>query len=612
MQYSGPVVPSRFTASRPARRTTRSGLALIALLLLAACSSKTTLKSAAPAAAEPGAGGHAGAAAPALDAGLVLPDASDAALAAPGVELDCASAAEQHGNAGCRFHAVPIAQAVVEGSCFAIFVANPGSQPATIKLERAGQNLPLGRSARLPRGSGRELSYLPLEQDRIPPGQVAIVFLAQTDGQLFARCPSVVMPAVTGQTSLHLGIEGGANAGLGSSFHLVSDRPVIAYQVFPYGGGSSAVTSATLLLPEESWGKSYLAVHPAQTGFPPTVGRLVAVVAAQDDTTVTMRPTVAVGGAGGVPAIAQGALGTIKLRAGQYVELGHPTGDLTGSVIAADKPVGLFGGAPCLQLPKETCCCDSAHQQIPPLAAWGHEYAAVHHPSRAAGTGKEESGPWRLVGAVDGTQLSYDWTSPAPPAGAPMALGRGQVVEFTSADPFVVHSQDAEHPFYLAGYMTGGMAFDGAGDPEFVNVQPTAQFLSSYVFFTDPSYPETHLVVVRRKGSDGKFADVRLACSPAPLIGWQPLGEVEFTRVALSTGNWQPAIVGCDNGQQRMESTAPFGVTVWGWGSKATGVGDPAGQYPHTPLPPWYTRFASYAYPAGASVGRVNQIVVIP
>lgn len=578
---------------------------LALLACAAACSGKSAIKPA----AGPGAGGAPpavdAAAPPAVEAGIVLPDVPAADLPAAMVDLDCAAAASQRGHAGCRFQAVPIAQSAVLGSCFAMFVVNPGSQPATIRLAHRGKVVALERSARLPRGSGQALELVKLEGDRIPPRDVAVVFLAQSDAQAFARCPSVVMPAVSGQTALKVGVADDPPAGIGAAFRLESDRPVIAYQVFPYGGGSSAVTSATLLWPEEAWGKSYLAVHPVQNQNPEAVGRNVAIVAAADDTTVTMRPTADVGGAGGVPAIARGALGSFKLMAGQYVELAHPRLELTGSVIAADKPIGVFGGAPCMQVPATPCCCDSAHQQIPPIEAWGSEYAAVRFKSRAPG--REEVVPWRLVGAVDGTRLSY---APAAPAGAPAMLMKGQYVELSTGEPFVVKSQDALHPFYLAGYMTGGADFEGAGDPEFVNVTPVAQFLSSYVFFTDPTYPETNLVVVRRRGTDGQFSDVRLGCSGA-LAGWKPLGELEYTRADLSTGAWKP-LGGCNNGRQEMSSAAPFGVTVWGWGTSATGAGDPAGGYPFQALPPWYTRFASYAYPAGASLGKVNEVVVVP
>jgi IgGFc binding protein len=593
---------------RPGNSLLAAALLGTAGAVLGACGEKANLKPAAGAAA-PGTGGASGSAPAPSDAGAIaLPDAAtDLPAQTPTVELDCAGAAKLQGNAGCRFHAVPIAQGAVPGSCFAVFIANPGGQPASVQLFRNGERLSLARAGRTPTGSGRALGYRRLENDQIPAGEVGILFLAHSDDQMFARCPVEVMPAVVGRVGLELGADPDEPvAGTGSSFQIVTDRPVVAYQVFPYGGGSSAVTSATLLLPEESWGRSYLAVHPVQNNAIP-VARVVGIVAAADDTTVTLRPTNAVGGEGGVPAIAGGALGTLKLKAGQYVELGHRTAELTGSVIAADKPIGVFGGAPCLQIPAEPCCCDSAHQQIPPVSAWGHEYAAVRYPPRV--TGQEEAVPWRIVGAVDGTKLTY---RPAAPAGAPATLARGQFVEFTTAEPFVVQSQDAEHPFYLAGYMTSGEPFGGAGDPEFVNVAPTAQFLSSYVFFTDPTYPETHLTVVRRRGADGAFSDVRLGCNVAAIGGWRPLGDLEFTRVAISTGNWQPAIPGCDNGRLEMSSAAPFGVTVWGWGTSATGAGTPGGQYPHTPLPAWYTRFASYAYPAGASVGRVNQVVVIP
>jgi hypothetical protein len=92
---------------------------------------------------------------------------------------------------------------------------------------------------------------------------------------------------------------------------------------------------------------------------------------------------------------------------------------------------------------------------------------------------------------------------PSTPPGAPTTLGVGQVAEFRAPGPFVVRSQDDDHPFYMSAHMTGCQSvspdpFDCRGDPEFVNMIPSAQFLDSYTFFTDPTYPETNLVVVRR------------------------------------------------------------------------------------------------------------------
>jgi hypothetical protein len=113
------------------------------------------------------------------------------------------------------------------------------------------------------------------------------------------------------------------------------------------------------------------------------------------------------------------------------------------------------------------------------------------------------------------------------------------------------------------------------------------------VFFTDPTYPFTQLRVVREK-KDGAFADVKLACSGAAISGWEPVGtsgNYEITTVKLVDA-WA-GVAGCNNGVQQMDSTAPFGVWVWGWGSESTNTG-----------------WVSYGYPAGEGVLPINDVVI--
>lgn len=255
--------------------------------------------------------------------------------------------------------------------------------------------------------------------------------------------------------------------------------------------------------------------------------------------------------------------------------------------------IGVWGAASCLNVPVSQSASDSAHQQIPPIRALGSSYAGVRYRNRMAAT-SEETPPWRLVGAVDGTQLTW---LPSTPAGAPTTLNQGDVAEFSASGPFVVSSQDDDHPFYFAQYMTGANEVGGnEGDPEWVNIVPIAQYLDNYVFFTDPTYPETSLVVVRRRNpGTGMFSDVTLDCAGV-LTGWQALGDVEWTRVDMVTGNFQ-SVNGCENGRHEISSEAPFGVTVWGWGGYSPG---------------FQSSFVSYAYPAGASVQSINEVEVPP
>lgn len=274
------------------------------------------------------------------------------------------------------------------------------------------------------------------------------------------------------------------------------------------------------------------------------------------------------------------------------------------ATVESNYRIGVWGGKSGLGI--EACCDDSAHQQIPPVRALGSEYVGVRYRNRYDGI--EETPPWRMIGAADGTVLTWE---PATPAGAPTTLQLGQVAQFSAAGPFVVRSQSAHYPFYMSAHMTGGGLYDpqstdeyakmdGRGDAEFVNIIPPAEYLSKYVFFTDPTYPETNLVLVRSKGNED-FAAVDLDCA-GELSGWKPLGsggKYEYTRFDLVRHNFQPQ-GNCDNGRHVISSAKPFGLTVWGWGSAETGVTGVG----------FNTQYASYAYPAGAGVAPINTVVV--
>jgi hypothetical protein len=495
----------------------------------------------------------------------------------------CDAAKLLKGSEGCEYYAVKselISDAA--GSCFAAFVANTGDMPVKLNVEYDGQVLPVANFTRIPQGQGKNIQYQPYDANvGLPAGEVAILFLSRGPGA-FPDCPA---PAGI-QAETHV-----VGTGYGKAFRISTDQPVAAYQMLPYGGGSVAATSATLLLPTSVWDINYIAINAyPQSPIVPQANPLFSVVAAEDGTEVTLDPKVAVQGGPNVPGGPAGVPIKYTLNRGQTLQFSQPQ-ELTGSPLVANKAVGMIGGASCLNVPSNAFACDGAHQQIPPVKALGSAYAAVRYRNRIAN--KEETPPWRLVGAVNDTQLTW---LPAKPAGAPDTLALGQIAEFPSAGPFIVKSQDEDHPFYLAAYMTGGQDYDGAGDPEWVNVIPTAQYLRKYVLFTDPTYPETSLVVVRNR-QDGAFADVDLACA-GKLGGWQALGaDQEWTRVDLVTGNFQD-VGNCSNGRHEMSSAAPFGVTVWGWGSNAS-VG-------------FNSVYVSYAYPAGAAIKAINDVVVLP
>jgi hypothetical protein len=486
----------------------------------------------------------------------------------------CAAAESSKRSIGCEYYAVQMDQ-LDPSACFAAFVANTWNEPAHITVERGGQALPVETFTYLPAGFGPTLNYGPYDPVMgLLPGEVAVVFLAGEQGT-----PGVGSPVCP----LASAVPGGAQVagtGRGDAFRIQSDVPVVAYQMSPYGGGSAAVTGASLLLPTSAWDDSYLAIHAYDSGPHPTS---LDIVAREDDTVVTLLPTANIAGGGGLPPGSANDDYVVTLAAGEYLQLTQAA-ELTGTPVTASKPIGFLAGARCSYVPAGVYACDHLEQMIPPLGALGHHYVGVSHAPRSG-----EPAIWRLLGAVDGTALT--WSNDI---GGPATLDRGELVEITTHFPFVVSSQDPEHPFLLMAHMSGGdtNGMMGAGDADAVLAVPPAQFLRSYVFFTDPTYPVTNLVVVRAQ-KDGAFEDVTLECAGV-LQGWQPVGEHEYTRVSLGTGDFEP-VGGCSAGRHAMQSEAPFGVWVWGWG---------------TPQTTAFTSYVSYGYPAGMNVQRINNVAL--
>jgi hypothetical protein len=504
----------------------------------------------------------------------------------------CDAAVANKSSVGCEYYAHN-PRMVFGAGCFALYVANTWNADVSVTGDIDGTTIDLSKYTYLPSGSGTSLTMTAIGQGgKIPVGKVGIVFLRE--GQYYSTdldtsCNYGVTvaekdPAASAWTDPASGTSNAAKA-----IHVVASAPVVVYDILPFGGGRSEVTDASLLLPTSTWDTNYIAITPVPLGNNCT-NPGISIISSSDNNTVTIKPSVAIAAGTGVTASAASTPVNFTLSKGQVLRF-EQADDMLGSIISSTSPIGLWGEQNCINI--DASACDGAHEQIPPIRAFGSEYVYARYRDREDNV--DETPPTRLTGAVDGTQLTWD----PSPTGAQATIGKGQSFEVRSSGPFIVKSQDAQHPFYVATYMTGGAAFGNAGDPEFVNVVPTDQYLSKYVFFTDPTYPETNLVYIRKKAADNAFHDVTLDCA-GTLTGWTPIGssgQYETTMRDLVRHNFAPQN-GCDNGSHESHSDGPFTVTVWGWGTSETGA--------------IYSEYTSYAYPAGASVQSINSVVVTP
>jgi len=490
----------------------------------------------------------------------------------------CAAAEANHESVGCDYYAVDMDAATgpPQDACYTVFVANTSRANVHINVDWNAQSIDLATFAKLPTGSGQALTYAPYDPVAgLPPNQVAILFLAYAPGLGNVACPVAAAIGTDAQI---------AGTGFGHAFHITTDLPVVAYQMLPFGGGAAAATGASLLLPSSAWSTNYVAVEAYDTEAPPIdfgMGPSMNIVAMEDATTVTIRPKSALLAGGGLVAGPAQQPYTFTLAKGQYAQFSE-TAPLSGSPVTSDKPIGVFGGNQIMSIIR--CCGDHGEQMMAPASALGSEYVMAPHGDRKPGS---DPRLFRIYGSVDGTELTYD-----PPNLGPAVLGLGGYAEIQSDVPFIVKSQDSNHPISTFTYMTGAgeQGEGGWGDADFVRLVPPAQYLSHYVFFTDVTYPFTMLTVVRTK-KNGAFADVTLECNPGPITGWTAVGDYEIAYVPL-VDHWN-AMNGCNNGVHTMNSANPFGVWVWGWGSEDTSTG-----------------WVSYGYPAGEAILPINNVII--
>ncbi|MBN9164964.1 MAG: hypothetical protein BGO98_35700 [Myxococcales bacterium 68-20] len=491
----------------------------------------------------------------------------------------CAAAAAEGSSNGCEFYLQPpllkSSNNLVQ-SCYAAYVVNTSTIPVDVALAYEGTALDISKSMyRTAPGEPTLVQH----HGPIAPGDGVILFVSDrplrpdrpsAENLRYAGCPFGVTPA-------HLYDYYPKGTQFGSSFHLSANAPVSAATIFPFGGAWTQIPSATLLLPVSMWSKENILINAWGLGrsYPPGAQ----IMASEDDTDVTILPKNDIQDGIGVVGSAAGVPATYRLQKGQFLQLVQPQ-ELTGSFVTSTKPTSIIGAHVCGNVPADVLNCDLMAAQIPAFALWGSEYVGVGYRPRL--NDEHEPVPYRIVAARDGTRLDYD---PEVPRGAPLELNAGETATFASGtgDAFVVRTQDAEHPIYVAAYMSGaggdywgsGRNFGGKGDPAFVNVVPAGQYLTTASFYADPTYGETSLVIVRAK-ADGEFKDVRLECLGGPVTGFASIGtrgDYEFARVDISSAGLPGAKSGdkaCFYGTHHLRSEGPFTATLWGWDTTAS------------------------------------------
>ena len=314
-------------------------------------------------------------------------------------------------------------------------------------------------------------------------------------------------------------------------------------------------SDAALALPVDVLNTDYY----AQTYIPVNQGAEFVVVAAFDDTDVTVTPTAAL--QSGEPA---GTPISFTLDRGEGWFAISAT-DLSGSRIEASKPVTLTNGNRCTNVPPGTTFCDHIFEVAQPLASWGTRAFAPPLPNRPEGS------VYRVLAADDNTTVLQNGSSVA-------TIDAGEFYDSgIVAGAVVFESDDEEKPIFVTQFMTGSSrpGTSGIGDPAMGNMTPSEQYLAAYTFSTpgDDQFAQHFLSVI---AENDDVADGEVSLDGAAI----PAGQ--FT--AITGTSFSYAVVQIDEGTHTTSSRGVHGITVEG-----------------------YNDDDSYLYPGGARFNFINQ-----
>ena len=352
-----------------------------------------------------------------------------------------------------------------------------------------------------------------------------------------------------------------------NTYRISSGTPVTVHQFNPLVNEGVFSNDASLLLPSTSVGTEYIVIGWPSITSDADLRAYVAVINPNPEPTdVTVTSPVATLAGDGVPALQAGIPQTFTMEQGQVLSLItndlNPNG-LTGMEIVGTRPIVVFSGHECANIPSDNNFCDHLEQQLLPVDTWGTEFVGAKFSPRGT-----EPDVWRVVAAESGTTIT---TSPSIPGVSGATLGRGEYREFVTTSDFVVN---ATGPIQLAQFMVGsaypgpsggcdlvspfpvthGCAIPrscelgtGIGDPAFLINVPTAQFREEYIVLTPAQYQQDFLTMVSPPGTNITL-DGRAVTTPP-------------TRV----GAWEVRRVSAPDGPHRIEADNDIGLYAYGY-----------------------------------------------
>ena len=157
---------------------------------------------------------------------------------------------------------------------------------------------------------------------------------------------------------------------------------------------------------------------------------------------------------------------------------------VTGTRIVSDKPLVVYVGHRCTDIPGSSSACDHITEQVPPTAIWGTNFMSASYAGRNSGD------LYRILASQDETIVNFTCTSSNTQIGLSTA---GSWYEFTTPDDSFCYIS-SDKPLLVMQFGLGN-AHDGIGDPFMMMITPVEQYSNNYVFNVLPEFATNYITI---------------------------------------------------------------------------------------------------------------------
>ena len=384
------------------------------------------------------------------------------------------------------------------------------------------------------------------------------------------------------------------------AYRIKSSYPVVAYQFNPIKNDFS--NGASLLIPENGLDTRYLVMgwptsNPFAMPMPGIEGTPdftnVTIVGTKENTKVDVTlahpvqgspdKKIKAGKKGDKITVTIGPFDVLNLNS--FQDLAFPTGDQTGTLVEASKPVVVFSGAQRASVPYnlkdynpkppepsgeyDSCCTEHFEQQMFPITSLGKVFAITRTPIRSTSSNAEPDF-YRILATKDNTKIKTNLTNfPS------FSLKKGQQANFWSIRDFTVES---DQPIMIAQYAVaqGFVDSGGVGDPEFVVFPPVEQYRKDYIFLTPTTFTKDYVIIGAPSGALVELDGNKVSSEFGGICK-------TFTIGTIKSKTYKAIRCPVKDGVHRIKASEPVGIMVYG-----------------------YYNVGSYGYPGGADVKQIN------